>query len=177
VQHQSQMPALERPRKEKFAQGIASGLSGSEAYRQAAGATAGKNADTLADQWMKRPEIRARIDEIVGESSKKCRLAREALIASLEDMYKAKPSEASMEDSRCDVLITRGQKHAVFPPKLAIAAQLSKLAGYDRPLEVRVEAGSELTSLLGRLFTGSPTLGGVNGERNKASEAASSTRR
>jgi Terminase small subunit len=168
------MPILSNAKDELFCQGVASGLSKSEAYRRATGRI--KNADTLSAQFLVKIGIKERIAELTAESSKKCRLSREALIASLEDMYKAKPSEASMEDSRCDVLITRGQKHAVFPPKLAIAAQLSKLAGYDRPLEVRVEAGSELTSFLGRLFTRNPTLGGVNGERNKASEAAASVR-
>ena len=49
-----------------------------------------------------------------------------------------------MDSPRCDVMITRGQKHAVFPQKLAVGAQLSKLVGWDRPTEVRVEAGTEL---------------------------------
>ena len=48
---------------------------------------------------------------------------------------------------------TRGQKHAVFPQKLAVGAQLSKLVGWDRPTEVRVEAGTELAAFLGGLFT------------------------
>jgi hypothetical protein len=81
------------------------------------------------------------------------------------------------------VLITRGQKHAVFPQKLVVGAQLSKLVGWDRPTEVRVEAGSELTSLLGRLFPGGATLGGSNnvasdnGERVKEPSAATAARR
>jgi hypothetical protein len=163
------VPILPNAKDELFCQGVASGLNHSEAYRRATGRT--KNADCLSAELSVKLGIKERIAELKARTADKCRLSREALIRSLEDMYEAKPSEASMEDSRCDVLITRGQKHAVFPMKLAIAAQLSKLAGYDRPLEVRMEAGSELTSLLGRLFTGNPTLGGVNGERNETSEA------
>ena len=53
-------------------------------------------------------------------------------------MYGAKPGDASMDNPRCDVLITRGQKHAVFPQKLAVGTQLSKLVGWDRPTEVRL---------------------------------------
>jgi hypothetical protein len=78
-------------------------------------------------------------------------------------MYEAKPGDASIDNPRCDVLITRGQKHAVFPQKLAVGAQLSKLVGCERPTEVRVEAGNELTRLLGRLFAEGATLGGGNG--------------
>ena len=87
-------------------------------------------------------------------------------------MYEAKPGDASMDNPRCDVLITRGQKHAVFPQKLAVGAQLSKLVGWDRPTEVRVEAGNELTTLLGRLFAGGATLGGgnSNGERQPVAD-------
>jgi hypothetical protein len=69
-----------------------------------------------------------------------------------------------VDNPRCDVLITRGQKHAVFPQKLAVGAQLSKLVGWDRPTEVRVEAGTELAAFLGGLFAGGGTLGGSNNE-------------
>lgn len=69
-------------------------------------------------------------------------------------MYEARACDASMDNPRCDVLITRGQKHAVFPQKLAVGAQLSKLVGWDRPIEVRVEAGTELAAFLGGLFAG-----------------------
>jgi hypothetical protein len=77
-------------------------------------------------------------------------------------MYEAKPSDASVDNPRCDVLITRGQKHPVFPQKLAVGAQLSKLVGWDRPTEVRVEAGTELAVFLGGLFAGGGALGGNN---------------
>jgi hypothetical protein len=68
------------------------------------------------------------------------------------EMYEAKPGDASVDNPRCDVLITRGQKHAVFPQKLAVGAQLSKLVGWDRPAEVKVELGDKLSGLLDRIF-------------------------
>ena len=97
----------------------------------------------MRPNWMKRPGVRERI----AESESKCSLSREAYIRSLVEMYEAKPEDAAMTNPLCDVLITRGQKHAVFPQKLAVGAQLSKLVGWDRPTEVRVEAGSELAPL------------------------------
>ena len=173
------MASLKNVRHEKFAQCVASGLSGADAYRQAA-EYSGKQADGNAANWMKRPGVRERIEELKAESSARCSLSREAYIRSLVEMYEARPCDASMDNPRCDVLITRGQKHAVFPQKLAVAAQLSKLVGWDRPTEVRVETGSELTSLLGRLFEGGATLGGgsnggsSNGERSQETNGSAS---
>jgi hypothetical protein len=155
------MASLKNVRHEKFAQCVASGLSGADAYRQAA-EYSGKQADGNAANWMKRPGVRERIEELKAESSARCSLSREAYIRSLVEIYEAKPSDSSMDNPRCDVLITRGQKHAVFPQKLAVGAQLSKLVGWDRPTEVRVEAGTELAAFLGGLFAGGGTLGGNN---------------
>ncbi len=155
------MASLKNVRHEKFAQCVASGLSGADAYRQAA-EYSGKQADGNAANWMKRPGVRERIEELKAESSARCSLSREAYIRSLVEMYEAKPGDASMDNPRCDVLITRGQKHAVFPQKLAVGAQLSKLVGWDRPTEVRLEAGTELAAFLGGLFAGGGTLGGNN---------------
>jgi hypothetical protein len=62
---------LKNSRREKFAQGVASGLSGSEAYRHVVGAAAGKNADVMADDWMKRPGVRERIAELKEANSGK----------------------------------------------------------------------------------------------------------
>ena len=156
------MASLKNVRHEKFAQCVASGLSGADAYRQAA-EYSGKQADGNAANWMKRPGVRERIDELKAESSARCALSRQAYIRSLVEMYEAKPGDASVDNPRCDVLITRGQKHAVFPQKLAVGTQLSKLVGWDRPTEVRLEAGTELAAFLGGLFAGGGTLGGNNG--------------
>ena len=45
------MPELTNIRHEKFAQGVASGLTGAEAYRRVAGSNS-KNADVCANDWM-----------------------------------------------------------------------------------------------------------------------------
>ena len=78
-----------------------------------------------------------------------------------------------MDNPRYDVLITRGQKQAVFPQKLAVGAQLSKLVGWDRPTEVRVEAGTELAAFLGGLFAAGGALGGSNSSNGERSQETS----
>ena len=82
----------------------------------------------------------------------------------------AKPGEASMDNPRCDVVVVRGQKQAVFPPKLQVGQQLAKLVNWEGPIRVELEAGENLASFLGRLFAGGGTLsgnGGENGERSR----------
>ena len=157
------MPVLANARYERFAQIVADGkLTPTAAYRETLGADA-RDPDVNSCRWMKKPPIAERIAELKAKAADKCRLSREAYIRSLEEMYDAKPCDASLENPRCDVLITRGQKHAVFPQKLAVGAQLSKMVGWDRPTEVRLEAGTELAAFLGGLFAGGGTLGGNNG--------------
>ena len=62
------MASLKNVRHEKFAQCVASGLSGADAYRQAAEYW-GKQADGNAANWMKRPGVRQRIEELKAESA------------------------------------------------------------------------------------------------------------
>jgi hypothetical protein len=173
------MPVLANARYERFAQIVADGkLTPTAAYRETLGANA-RDPDVNSCRWMKKPLIAKRIAELQAETADKCSLSREAYIKSLVVMYEAKPSDASMDNPRCDVLITRGQKHAVFPQKLAVGTQLSKLVGWDAPTRVEVEAGSELASLLGRLFANGATLGGNNGhdgERIKETSRSASIR-
>jgi hypothetical protein len=78
------MASLKNVRHEKFAQCVASGLSGADAYRQAA-EYSGKQADGNAANWMKRPGVRECIEELKAESAARCSLSREAYIKSLAE--------------------------------------------------------------------------------------------
>jgi hypothetical protein len=130
------MPVLDNPRHEKFAQLRASGKTGSDAYRGVAGADA-KNPDVMADKWQHTSDIAARIAELQAEAGKRCSMTREQFIESLVKMYQGQPGEAALDNPLCDSLISRGVRHAVFPMKTAVAAQLAKLCGWDAPTKVR----------------------------------------
>ena len=100
------MPVLANARYERFAQIVADGkLTPTAAYRETLGADA-RDPDVNSCRWMKKPPIAERIAELKAKAADKCSLSREAYIRSLEEMYDAKPSDASMENPRCDVLIT-----------------------------------------------------------------------
>ena len=164
------MPILANPKYERFAQLRADGKSRSEAYRIVAGRA--KNSDVNGDKWQRAPGVAERVAELQAKAADKCGLSRDAYIRSLVEIYG--PSHGSLDGQpevrRAD---HARPEHAVFPQKLAVGAQLSKLVGWDRPTEVRLEAGTELAAFLGGLFAGGGTLGGNNsggggnGERSK----------
>ena len=117
------------------------------------------------------------------ESAAKCSLSRETYIKSLVEMYEAKPSEASMDNPQCDVVVARGQKQAVFPPQLQVGQHLAKLVNWEGSIKVELEAGENLASVLGRLFVGGSALGsrqdsgGENGESSKQTSGSAAIRR
>ena len=145
------MPALANPRHELFAQAVASGKSASEAYRQS-GAT-GKNADVQAAKLVVKSSIRERVEELKGAQSKKCEMTRDQLRQFLVDVIRAKPEEASFQNSLCEVAMAKAGPAAVFPSKLAAAAQLAKLTGWNEVEKVSVEAGDTLSAFLRQIVT------------------------
>jgi hypothetical protein len=137
-------------------------MSNAEAYRQAVGKPdmTTEAASMMANKWIKQDKIAARITELQAEAAESCAMTRERYVEKLTAMLEGAPGEASLDNKLCDSLISRGQRHAVFPMKTAVAAQLAKVCGWERPTEVKVEAGENLASFLGRLFGAGRTLSG-----------------
>ncbi len=175
------MTILANPKYERFAQLRADGKSRSEAYRIVAGRA--KNSDVNGDKWQRAPGVAERVVELQAKAADKCSLSRDAYIKSLVEMYDAKPSDASMDNQRCDVVVVRGQKQAVFPPKLQVGQQLAKLVNREGSIKVELEAGENLATFLGRLFVEGGTLGsnkdsvGENGESSKQTSGSAAIRR
>ena len=156
------MPVLANARYERFAQIVADGkLTPTAAYRKTLGADA-RDPDVNSCRWMKKSPIVARIEELKAKTSVRCSLTREQFVEDLVKMLHSKPGEAALDSELCDSLITRGQRFDVHPPKAVIANLLAKICGWEKPSEVKLEVGSELTGLLGRLFSGGTTLEGSN---------------
>jgi hypothetical protein len=51
---------------------------------------------------------------------------REQTVRALSGIIQAKPSEASLENPLCEMVITKGGTATVFPSKLGAIAQLAK---------------------------------------------------
>lgn len=169
------MPVLANAWYERFAQIVAKGkLTPTAAYRETLGVDA-RDADVNACRWMKKPPIVGRIEELKTETEAGCSLTREQFVEHLVKMLHGKPGEASLDNELCDSLISRGQRHAVYPMKAAIANQLAKICGWEKPTEVRLEAGTELSAFLGGLFTQGGTLGSNNGDGGNGERSSKET--
>jgi hypothetical protein len=145
------MPALANPRHELFAQAVASGKSASEAYRQS-GAT-GKNADVHAARLMVNDGISKRVAELKEAQSKKCEMTRDQLREFLVSVILVKPEDANFQNPLCELAMTKAGPAAVFPSKLAAAAQLAKLTGWNEGEKVNIEAGDTLSAFLRQIVT------------------------
>lgn len=167
------MPALSDPKRECFAQLMADKrISGAEAYRQVTDKPGMSTAASsmMANKWIKRDDVSARIAELRAKTEARCSMNREEFVEMLVSMVRGTPGEATLDNPLCDSLISRGQRHAVFPMKSTIAAQLAKICGWDAPTKVEIEAGENLESFLGRLFGARRTLGDSgNGNGQQAS--------
>ena len=89
------MPALPTPKDEAFCQGVASGLSHSEAYRRASGKKG--NADVQSAQLMVKNGIKERIAELKEASSRKATLSREQAIAWLCDVITVSAAKVEVD--------------------------------------------------------------------------------
>jgi hypothetical protein len=147
------MPELSSARHELFAQGVASGLTGSEAYRRAIGK--GKNADVHAAEFMARPGIKERIAEIRDAAAEKSELKREEVLKFLADVIRTPAGEVSKSSHLCQSFKDTAEVHQIrMPDKLAAIAQLSKLCGWNEPEKVEHGATDTLTEFLRKLRAG-----------------------
>lgn len=122
------------PAAEGFCRGIALGLDGAEALRQA-GDYDGTSDATLrqkAYRWRKRPEIRARIreiqDEMLREAIRTAGVTRDDLIHDLDRIRKA----------ALDALVGPDGKLSKANADIALKAieQTSRMCGFDAPQQV-----------------------------------------
>jgi len=68
-------------------------------------------------------------------------MAKDQFRQFLVSIILAKPEDASFNNPLCEVAMARAGPTAVFPSKLAAAAQLAKLTGWNEVEKVSVEAG------------------------------------
>jgi phage terminase small subunit len=74
------MPPLANPRREKFVQGLAEGLSGAESYRRAGYRGNGHSAEAAASTLLKYVEVQTRLGEIRERAAKRNEVTVDTLI-------------------------------------------------------------------------------------------------
>lgn len=129
------MAKLKNKTHERFAQLIAAGHNNGSAHKLI-NPTA-KQSSSLGHSLRIRPDVQARIEEILRPSQAKeeklLLLSREALMDKVSKIINANPEDAAMNNSLCDVRVDKfGNKIPVFPAKLAAVERLSKMAGYEK---------------------------------------------
>jgi Terminase small subunit len=149
------MEILRNSQHERFAQGVASGLSASEAYRQSDGK--GKNADVHAARLMVNDGICKRVAELKEAQSQKSELSRDQLREFLTEVILTPAGKVDEQSRLCQSYkVTPEVREIRMPDKLRAIEQLAKLRGWNVPEKLEHGASDELTELLKRLRGGSP---------------------
>jgi hypothetical protein len=144
------MGPLKNSRYEKFAQMVASGLTGSEAYRQVAGATAGKNADVLAARWMDSPGVRERLAELKEANSRKATLSREQTIEFLCNVISTSAAKVDADSPlvQSAEFVDGKPVKLRIPDKIAAVKELTKMCGWAQPNRIELSARDTLADFI-----------------------------
>src|SRR5262245_16877875 len=123
------MAALPDPRHERFTQAIADKrMSNAEAYRRAVDKPemTTEVASVMADKWLKRVNVSARIAELRAQAEAAATLNRELLVEFLSNIISSRPCEAAPQNPHCELLASG---KVGFPRKLQAASQLARKSG------------------------------------------------
>jgi Terminase small subunit len=142
------MPNLASIRHEKFAQGVGSGLSASEAYRRVTGDR--KDADVKGDQWMNKPGVKARIGELRRENDRKSELSREDALRWLADLIRTPIGSVGKDSPLVQAYEenSEGNVKIRLADKIAGLQTLCRMTGWNEPEQVRLSGTDSLSAYL-----------------------------
>jgi len=142
------MPNLASIRHEKFAQGVGSGLSASEAYRRVTGDR--KDADVKGDQWMNKPGVKARIGELRRENDRKSELSREDALRWLADLIRTPIGSVGKDSPLVQAYEenSEGNVKIRLADKIAGLQTLCRMTGWNEPEQVRLSGSDSLSAYL-----------------------------
>lgn len=118
---------LKNPRWEKFAQGVAKGLSVTDSYKRAGFSP--KSAGQGGDRLCKNVEISRRIEEIRAKLSAKMEYAREDFIRDLRDRFAKLPADN--------------------PVTARYGEMLAKAQGWNEPDKLNITGQTEVRVVIG----------------------------
>ena len=143
------MASLKNVRHEKFAQCVASGLSGADAYRQAA-EYSGKQADGNAANWMKRPGVRERIAELKEANSRRATLSREQTIEFLCNVINTSAAKVEADSPlvQSAEFVDGKPVKLKIPDKIAAVRELVRICGWAQPARLELSARDTLADFI-----------------------------
>jgi hypothetical protein len=143
------MASLKNVRHEKFAQCVASGLTGADAYRQVMNYT-GKEADGNAANWMNRPGVRERVNELKEENSRKPTLSREQTIEFLCNVISTSAAKVDADSPlvQSAEFVDGKPVKLRIPDKIAAVKELTKMCGWAQPNRIELSARDTLADFI-----------------------------
>jgi hypothetical protein len=116
-------------------------MPGTRAYRKVAGARAGKpeNDDVHSHEWSRRPDVKARIQELMAENAQRAQMTREELLAFYAEVIRT-PADSVPSNSRIIQAYEETEHgHKIrLVDKAAAGAALAKMCGWDEPTKIVV---------------------------------------
>ena len=107
------------PRQERFSQGLASGLTATEAYRQAGYSL--NNAAKAAASLARHPKIKARVQALQDQTAAHAALGRSDLLDHLRQV------------------MAQGLEKGTLPSVVSAAALYARLCGYEKVARIETE--------------------------------------
>jgi hypothetical protein len=142
------MPKFKRlnQRQEVFAQGIASGLSGVEAFKRVTPGNP-KDCDAKANQMRGQPGVEERIRELMAHNAKRAQMSRDEAIEWLTNLIQTPigsvgPDSPLVQSYETD---SAGNVKVRLADKISGMQQLSKMTGWNEPERFALNADDSLT--------------------------------
>lgn len=149
------MPALKNPRWELFAQGKIEGLPGYKAYLRAGFKCTPEAAMTASSLLLRKPEIRARMRELVDSLAETMVVTRETLAAELDDAA-TQAAELGQSSARVSALAAKAKLFGLEAPTRNLNVNLSGTFSQLTDDEMRYEVASMVNEL--RAVKGQPQI-------------------
>jgi phage terminase small subunit len=148
------MPLLKNPRHERFCQLVVGGIAATHAYREVAGARAGKpeNDDVHSHEWSRRADVRARIQELMAENAQRAQMTREELLSFYTQVIRTPADQVPAGSPVIQSYEKTEHGHKIrIADKIAAGSQMAKMTGWNQPEQIQIAAADSLTKYLAQL--------------------------
>jgi len=132
---------------------VVSGMPAGRAYERAGYSATGPAADVSASKLLRIPKVARYLEGLRAEAAKAAGMERDDLVRYLVSVMKTPVGklDANHELAQEWSMDEAGGIKVKMPGKLVAAAQLAAIMGWNKPQEVKVEAGDKLADIIKRV--------------------------